>query len=85
MDFLQIKITKTSGGAKNLAHNLQFLINFLDYLTFYQHTRTDYTGSITKLGRYNFNCFTGKDILPAKDYGDLLMCKHYNEEILEEI
>lgn len=33
----------------------------------------------------HFNCFTGKDILPAKDYGDLLMCKHYNEEILEEI
>jgi hypothetical protein len=33
----------------------------------------------------HFNCFTGKDILPTKDYGDLLMCKHYNEEILEEI
>jgi hypothetical protein len=33
----------------------------------------------------HFNCFTGKDILPANDYGDLLMCKHYEEEILEEI
>jgi carbamoyl-phosphate synthase large subunit len=70
--------------------NMEFICHEGDYYLIDINPRFSAGIAFSHLAGYDmvtshFNCFTGKDILPAKDYGDLLMCKHYNEEVLEEI
>ena len=72
--------------------NMEFICHEGDYYLIDINPRFSAGIAFSHLAGYDmvtshFNCFTGKDILPAndsQDYSDLLMCKHYNEEILSK-